>query len=58
MLYSSWFLPLAEDGQEKPNEDAPENNPQYTTVYVGNLAPEARLAILTFSITIFGALST
>jgi nucleolysin TIA-1/TIAR len=31
----------SEDGQEKPpNEDAPENNPQYTTVYVGNLAPE------------------
>ncbi|BBH08188.1 RNA-binding family protein with RRM/RBD/RNP motifs [Prunus dulcis] len=24
----------SEDGQEKPNEDAPENNPQYTTVYV------------------------
>ncbi|KAK6139701.1 hypothetical protein DH2020_026555 [Rehmannia glutinosa] len=24
----------------KRNEDAPENNPQYTTVYVGNLAPE------------------
>ncbi|KAL2456449.1 Oligouridylate-binding protein 1C [Abeliophyllum distichum] len=30
----------SEDGQEKRNEDAPENNPQYTTVYVGNLAPE------------------
>ncbi|KAL3830056.1 hypothetical protein ACJIZ3_018858 [Penstemon smallii] len=30
----------SEDGQEKSNEDAPENNPQYTTVYVGNLAPE------------------
>ncbi|KAL2251007.1 oligouridylate-binding protein 1 isoform X1 [Sesamum indicum] len=29
-----------EEGQEKRNEDAPENNPQYTTVYVGNLAPE------------------
>ncbi|XP_050217078.1 oligouridylate-binding protein 1-like isoform X2 [Mercurialis annua] len=27
------------DGQES-NDDAPENNPQYTTVYVGNLAPE------------------
>ncbi|KAH9652809.1 Oligouridylate-binding protein 1B [Citrus sinensis] len=24
----------SEDGQEKSNEDAPENNPQYTTVYV------------------------
>ncbi|CAI9297539.1 unnamed protein product [Lactuca saligna] len=30
----------SDDGQEKTNEDAPENNPQYTTVYVGNLAPE------------------
>ncbi|XP_007012590.2 PREDICTED: oligouridylate-binding protein 1 [Theobroma cacao] len=30
----------SEEGQEKPNDDAPENNPQYTTVYVGNLAPE------------------
>ncbi|KAH6817250.1 oligouridylate binding protein 1B [Perilla frutescens var. frutescens] len=30
----------SDDGQEKRNEDAPENNPQYTTVYVGNLAPE------------------
>ncbi|KAL9441988.1 hypothetical protein AB3S75_020484 [Citrus x aurantiifolia] len=31
---------FAEDGQEKSNEDAPENNPQYTTVYVGNLSSE------------------
>jgi len=30
----------SDDGQEKTNDDAPENNPQYTTVYVGNLAPE------------------
>ncbi|KAL0410393.1 UNVERIFIED_CONTAM: Oligouridylate-binding protein 1 [Sesamum latifolium] len=30
----------SEEGQEKRNDDAPENNPQYTTVYVGNLAPE------------------
>ncbi|CAK9159231.1 unnamed protein product [Ilex paraguariensis] len=30
----------SEDGQEKTNDDGPENNPQYTTVYVGNLAPE------------------
>ncbi|RZB58994.1 Oligouridylate-binding protein 1B isoform B [Glycine soja] len=29
------------DGKETSNSDAPENNPQYTTVYVGNLAPEA-----------------
>ncbi|KAL8119873.1 oligouridylate-binding protein 1-like [Apium graveolens] len=30
----------SEDGQEKINDDAPENNSQYTTVYVGNLGPE------------------
>lgn len=35
-------LAKADDGQEKSNEDAPENNSQYTTVYVGNLAPEVR----------------
>lgn len=29
----------SEDGQEA-SDDVPENNPQYTTVYVGNLAPE------------------
>nr|CAD1822568.1 unnamed protein product [Ananas comosus var. bracteatus] len=28
------------DGQENANDDGPENNPQYTTVYVGNLAHE------------------
>ncbi|XP_031260264.1 oligouridylate-binding protein 1-like isoform X2 [Pistacia vera] len=28
------------DAQEKSNDDAPESNSQYTTVYVGNLAPE------------------
>ncbi|XP_019456292.1 PREDICTED: oligouridylate-binding protein 1B-like isoform X2 [Lupinus angustifolius] len=28
------------DGKETSNNDAPENNPQYTTVYVGNLASE------------------
>lgn len=30
----------SEDGKEAVNSDAPENNPQYTTVYVGNIAPE------------------
>nr|GEV18783.1 oligouridylate-binding protein 1B-like [Tanacetum cinerariifolium] len=30
----------SEDIKEPTNGDAPENNPQYTTVYVGNLAPE------------------
>uniref|UniRef100_A0A5B7AA48 Putative oligouridylate-binding protein 1B n=1 Tax=Davidia involucrata TaxID=16924 RepID=A0A5B7AA48_DAVIN len=30
----------SEDGKETANNDAPENNPQYTTVYVGNLTPE------------------
>ncbi|KAE8675323.1 Oligouridylate-binding protein 1A [Hibiscus syriacus] len=31
----------SEDGKGTTNTEAPENNPQYTTVYVGNLAPEA-----------------
>ncbi|KAF9680372.1 hypothetical protein SADUNF_Sadunf06G0114300 [Salix dunnii] len=39
----------SEDGQERNNDDAPENNPQYTTVYVGNLAPEARIYLTTSS---------
>ncbi|XP_031105536.1 oligouridylate-binding protein 1B-like isoform X1 [Ipomoea triloba] len=30
----------SEDGKEATNNEAPENNPQFTTVYVGNLAPE------------------
>ncbi|KAJ8476325.1 hypothetical protein OPV22_020052 [Ensete ventricosum] len=30
----------ADDSQENANDDSPENNPQYTTVYVGNLAHE------------------
>jgi nucleolysin TIA-1/TIAR len=30
----------SEDGKETASNDGPENNPQYTTVYVGNLAPE------------------
>ncbi|XP_022721627.1 oligouridylate-binding protein 1B-like [Durio zibethinus] len=30
----------SEDGKETTNTEVPENNPQYTTVYVGNLAPE------------------
>lgn len=36
-------MACAEDGKETANNDGPENNPQpqYTTVYVGNLAPEA-----------------
>ncbi|XP_052626437.1 oligouridylate-binding protein 1B-like [Lactuca sativa] len=29
-----------EDTKEPSDSDAPENNPQYTTVYVGNLGPE------------------
>ncbi|KAF9689811.1 hypothetical protein SADUNF_Sadunf01G0131400 [Salix dunnii] len=33
---------MSEDCKEATNIEAPENNPQYTTVYVGNLAPEAR----------------
>lgn len=37
---------LTEDGEEKANEDAPENNPQYRTVYVGNLAHEVTQDVL------------
>lgn len=33
---------FTEDGKETSNGDAPENNPQYTTVYVGNLGSEVR----------------
>ncbi|KAI9194449.1 hypothetical protein LWI28_006116 [Acer negundo] len=33
----------SEDAKETTNNEAPENNPQYTTVYVGNLAPEVRV---------------
>ncbi|CAA0833887.1 Oligouridylate-binding protein 1C [Striga hermonthica] len=36
----------SEDGLAKKNEDTPENNPQYTTVYVGNLTPEVTSADL------------
>ncbi|KAF3570150.1 hypothetical protein F2Q69_00063181, partial [Brassica cretica] len=31
---------VSEDGKDASNGDAPENNAQYTTVYVGNLGPE------------------
>lgn len=37
------MIDFADDGHEKSNEEAPENNPQYTTVYVGNLAPEVSI---------------
>lgn len=30
----------SEEGQENSGDEAPQNNPQYRTVYVGNLAPE------------------
>lgn len=30
----------SEEAQEMTSDDSPEKNPQYTTVYVGNLAPE------------------
>ncbi|KAM0066688.1 hypothetical protein Hdeb2414_s0002g00051971 [Helianthus debilis subsp. tardiflorus] len=32
----------SDDGQEKINKDALEDNPQHTTVYVGNLAPQCK----------------
>ncbi|KAJ0961564.1 hypothetical protein J5N97_001549 [Dioscorea zingiberensis] len=39
----NWATKGAEDDQETANDDGPDNNPQYTTVYVGNLAPEASI---------------
>lgn len=45
------FYPT-EDGKETPNSDAPENNPQYTTVYVGNLGSEVRNFISTFQFVV------
>ncbi|RVX05368.1 Oligouridylate-binding protein 1 [Vitis vinifera] len=47
--YNHSTLSCAEDGKDKSNDEAPENNLQYTTVYVGNLAPEARIFSLTRS---------
>lgn len=44
--YNHNIFYCADDGQEKTNDDAPENNPQYTTVYVGNLAPEASICFI------------
>ena len=43
--YNHSTLSCAEDGKDKSNDEAPENNLQYTTVYVGNLAPEARILL-------------
>lgn len=37
-----WLLLFTEDVKEATNSDIPDNSPQYTTVYVGNLAPEVR----------------
>lgn len=40
-LYIGLIVPT-EDGKDTSNGEAPENNAQYTTVYVGNLAPEVK----------------
>uniref|UniRef100_A0A7N0RIM1 RRM domain-containing protein n=1 Tax=Kalanchoe fedtschenkoi TaxID=63787 RepID=A0A7N0RIM1_KALFE len=45
----------SEDGKEPINSEAPENNPQYTTVYVGNLAPEVNQNDLHYHFHSFGA---
>lgn len=49
------FVLNAEDGQEK-GDDAPENSPQYTTVYVGNLALEVSSYLLLESSRKFASL--
>ncbi|GFS43788.1 RNA-binding (RRM/RBD/RNP motifs) family protein [Actinidia rufa] len=45
----------SDDGQERTNEDAPESNTQYTTVYVGNLAPDVTSVDLHWHFHAFGA---
>lgn len=47
-LLNEYRFLVAEDGKDPANSDAPENNPQYTTVYVGNLAPEVRYSSDTY----------
>ncbi|KAJ9183714.1 hypothetical protein P3X46_007529 [Hevea brasiliensis] len=39
------FVELTNEDDQENNDDAPENNLQYTTVYVGNLSPELLLLI-------------
>ncbi|XP_034696046.1 oligouridylate-binding protein 1B-like isoform X2 [Vitis riparia] len=43
------------DGKETATNEAPDNNPQYTTVYVGNLAPEVTQLDLHRHFHTFGA---
>ncbi|KAK5826883.1 hypothetical protein PVK06_021816 [Gossypium arboreum] len=45
----------SEDGKETTNNEAPESNPQYTTVYVGNLAPEVTQVELHYHFHALGA---
>ncbi|KAK8630011.1 hypothetical protein V6N13_078824 [Hibiscus sabdariffa] len=46
----------ADDGKETTtNNETPENNPQYTTVYVGNLAPEVTQLELHYHFHALGA---
>ncbi|KAE8715213.1 Oligouridylate-binding protein 1A [Hibiscus syriacus] len=46
----------SEDGKETTtNNEAPENNPQYTTVYVGNLAPKVTQVELYYHFHALGA---
>ncbi|CAA0821169.1 Oligouridylate-binding protein 1B [Striga hermonthica] len=45
----------SDDVKEAASSDAPENNPQYTTMYVGNLAPEVTQADLHRHFHAFGA---
>lgn len=49
-------LSHAEDGQEKSNEDAPENNSQYTTVYVGKSCTRGKNLVL-FTIILLSSLN-
>jgi hypothetical protein len=49
-IFSIYYLSCSENGKDKANIDAPENNPQYITVYIGNLAHEVVSSSLLLSI--------
>ncbi|RVX17139.1 Oligouridylate-binding protein 1B [Vitis vinifera] len=51
----SVLVGISEDGKETATNEAPDNNPQYTTVYVGNLAPEVTQLDLHRHFHTFGA---
>jgi hypothetical protein len=49
-IFSIHYFSCSENGKDKANIDAPENNTQYRTVYVGNLAHEVVSSSILLSI--------